>query len=150
MSAVTVSCASEADTLAAGQRLATLLEPGDVILLAGRLGAGKTLFTAGVAEGLGVDEPVTSPSFVIARRYEGLVSLVHADVYRLGSMAEFDDLDLDVDDAVLVVEWGHAVAPRVSPDHLVVEFEVTGPTSRVLSFRPEGSWRSRPLEVVRP
>ena len=82
------------DTLALGRRLAALLHAGDLVLLSGRLGSGKTLFVSGLAQGLGIEERVLSPSFVIVKIYEdGFVPLVHADVYRLGSMAEFDDLE---------------------------------------------------------
>ena len=90
---LTLCCPCEADTRALGRRLASLLRAGDVVLLAGDLGSGKTVFASGIAEGLGVAEPVVSPSFILARRYEGLMGLVHADLYRLGSSAEVDDLD---------------------------------------------------------
>ena len=141
-----LECPGEADTLAAGRRLAALLQPGDVILLGGALGAGKTLFTVGVAEGLGVEERVTSPSFVLVRRYDGLIPLVHADVYRLGSTAELEDLDLtDLDDgAVIVVEWGDAVRHRFGEDHLLIHFLVLGDDTRLVTFEPSGSWHRRP------
>ena len=101
------------ETLALGQRLASILQPGDVLLLNGRLGTGKTLLTAGIAEGLGVTVPVASPSFLLVRRYDdGFLPLIHADVYRLASIAEFDDLELEEEaaDGVLVIAWGGAVA----------------------------------------
>ena len=84
------------------------LRAGDVVLLAGRLGAGKTLLAAGIGEGLGVEEPLTSPSFILARAHEGFLPVVHADVYRLGTSAEFEDLDLpeQARDGVLLIEWG--------------------------------------------
>jgi tRNA threonylcarbamoyladenosine biosynthesis protein TsaE len=147
-----VESASEADTLSAGQRLAGLLRPGDVILLAGELGSGKTIFTCGVAEGLGVAERVTSPSFVLVRRYRGFLPLTHADAYRLGTMAELEDLGLDDREphGVLIVEWGDAVASGLPADHLTVRFEVMGPEHRILSFVPSGSWRSRSLEGLAP
>ena len=142
---------SEADTLSLGQRLASMLQPGDVIVLAGRLGSGKTVFACGLAEGLGVEDRVTSPSFVLMRRYQGLLPMVHADAYRLGSLAELDDLDLDeAGDGVLVVEWGNAVAAGLPGDHLEIGFEVSGPEQRTLRFRPRGSWRSRSLTELAP
>lgn len=94
-----------------GRQLATLLRPGDLVVLNGGLGAGKTTLVRGIGGGLGVRGPVTSPTFVIARIHPSLTggpSLVHADAYRLGSPAEVDDLDLDadLDSSVTVVEWG--------------------------------------------
>lgn len=139
--------ASPADTLALGRRLAGLLRPGDVVLLVGRLGAGKTLLASGIAEGLGVQEQVTSPSFVLIRSYDGFMPLHHVDVYRLGSTAEFDDLDLfaNSEDGVVLIEWGNAVAAAVPADHLVVELEVSDDESRTIGFHPHGKWSVRDL-----
>jgi tRNA threonylcarbamoyladenosine biosynthesis protein TsaE len=138
---------SPAGTLALGRRLAAMLGAGDVLLLAGRLGVGKTLLVAGVAEGLGVAEPVTSPSFVLVRTYHGLVPVVHADVYRLGSSGEFDDLELpeSARQGVLLIEWGDAVTSGVPPDHLTIRIEATGESSRRFTFLPAGTWKDRPL-----
>ena len=99
-----------------GRRLATILRAGDLVILAGPLGAGKTTLVQGIGEGLRVRGPVTSPTFVIARVHPPLSgsgpALVHADAYRLGSISEVDDLDLDTDAAaaVTVVEWGAGLA----------------------------------------
>ncbi|QYN35029.1 tRNA (adenosine(37)-N6)-threonylcarbamoyltransferase complex ATPase subunit type 1 TsaE [Pseudonocardia sp. DSM 110487] len=119
-----------ADTEALGERLAAELGPGDLVVLSGPLGAGKTVLVRGIARGLGVAGPVTSPTFVIAREHRPLpggrgVSLVHVDAYRLGGAAELDDLDLDTDlsEAVVVVEWGEGVAERLSPGHLLVRLQ---------------------------
>ncbi len=98
---------------ALGERMGRMLHAGDLVVLAGPLGAGKTTLTRGIAAGLGVRGPVQSPTFVIARTHPSLVGgppLVHADAYRLGSAAELDDLDLDLEHAVLVVEWGRGLA----------------------------------------
>jgi tRNA threonylcarbamoyladenosine biosynthesis protein TsaE len=108
-----------------GERLAGLLRPGDLIVLSGRLGAGKTTLTQGIGAGLGVRGPVTSPTFVIARVHPSLrggPDLVHADAYRLGSRAEVDDLDLDtdVDSSVTVVEWGENLAEGLAPSFLEI------------------------------
>ncbi len=138
---------SPAETLALGRRLAGLLRPGDVILLVGRLGTGKTLLASGIAEGLGVEEPVTSPTFVIVRSYDGFLPVHHADVYRLGSTGEFDDLDLfaTADEGVLLIEWGNAIAAAVPDDHLVVELIAAGDETRLIRFAPHGDWCDRPL-----
>lgn len=143
---------SPADTLALGRRLSALLRAGDVVLLSGRLGCGKTLFVSGVAEGLGVQEPVTSPSFVIVQQYDGFLPIYHADVYRLGSLGEFDDLDLGASagEGVLLIEWGNAVAQGVPADHLVVEIEIDGESQRRFRFVPMGTWADRSLEDLDP
>lgn len=136
-----------AETLALGRRLAAMLRAGDVVLLAGQLGAGKTLFAAGVGEGLGVEEQMTSPSFILARSHQGFVPVVHADVYRLGSSAEFEDLDLpeQARDGVLLIEWGDVVAHGVPEDHLLVNIEIAGESDRVFRFIPSGCWAERKL-----
>lgn len=143
-------CPGEADTRALGRRLASLLRAGDVVLLAGDLGSGKTVFASGIAEGLGVAEQVVSPSFVLARRYEGLMGMVHADLYRLGSSAEVEDLDLlaAAEDGVLVVEWGEAAARCFPEDHLLVRLEADEEEARTITLERRGSWRERPLEEV--
>ena len=149
---IEVHCESPNDTEALGSRVAASLRPGDVVVLAGGLGAGKTLFTRGLATGLGVDEPVTSPSFVLVREYRsGFTPLVHVDVYRLGSINEFDDLDvLEMSkNGVLVIEWGEAVESVLPSDHLRVEFRVHPDDSRTLRFVGEGTWRSRDIGGLR-
>lgn len=110
-------------TIDLGRRLAGLLRAGDLVVLTGGLGAGKTTLTRGLGEGLGVRGPVTSPTFVIARIHPSLVDgpeLVHVDAYRLGGTAELDDLDLDadLDAAVTVVEWGAGLAEGLAEDRL--------------------------------
>jgi len=108
---------------ALGERLAGLLRAGDLVVLTGELGAGKTTLVQGIGAGLGVRAPVVSPTFVIARVHrDGRLPLIHVDAYRLGSDAEVDDLDLDADleSAVTVVEWGEGLAERLSPDRLAV------------------------------
>ncbi len=146
-----VSAATPADTLALGRRIAALLRPGDIVLLVGRLGAGKTLMASGIAEGLGVEDRVTSPSFVIVRSYDGLLPVHHADVYRLGSIGEFDDLDLltEAGDGVLLIEWGNAVAGGLPVDHLVVELRVAdGDETRHILITPHGTFCERSLEEL--
>ena len=144
---LSVTSSSPDETLALGMRLAGLLRPGDIVLLNGRLGSGKTLLASGIASGLGVDQQVTSPTFVLVRRYRGFLELTHADVYRLGSTAEFDDLGLteEASDGVLVIEWGGVVAAQVGADHLSVEIGLTEDGDRRFVFRPSGTWCDRNL-----
>jgi tRNA threonylcarbamoyladenosine biosynthesis protein TsaE len=111
---------------ALGERLAALLRPGDLVVLTGSLGAGKTTLTQGIGRGLRVRGDVTSPTFVIARVHPSTVdgpALVHVDAYRLGSAVEVDDLDLDasLDESVTVVEWGEGKVEGLADDRLVVE-----------------------------
>lgn len=151
MTPISVTCSTETDTRALAGRLASALRPGDVILLAGGLGSGKTLFTGGLAAGLGVEEQVLSPSFILVRQYDsGFMPVVHVDVYRLASLNEFDDLDVFemAEDGVLVIEWGDAVEPVMPDDHLRIDFEVGDDETRVLRLVPSGSWKSRDLEAV--
>jgi len=111
-----------------GRALAALLRPGDLVVLVGDLGAGKTTLTQGLGDGLGVRGPVTSPTFVLSRVHPSLVggpALVHVDAYRLGSAEEVDDLDLDasLEESVTVVEWGTGLVEQLAADRLVVELE---------------------------
>ncbi len=110
------------DMQALGERLAGLLRAGDLVLLTGDLGAGKTTLTQGIGLGLGVRGAVTSPTFVISRIHPGPLPLVHVDAYRLGGLEELDDLDLDVslEDSVTVVEWGGGIAEALAEDRLEV------------------------------
>lgn len=121
-----VTTRSPAETDALARRVGEVLEPGDVVLLAGDLGAGKTAFARGLGAGLGVREPVVSPTFTLAREYRGRLRMLHADVYRLDRVQEFLDLGLDDlagDDAVVVVEWGDAVSGELLADRLEVQLE---------------------------
>ncbi|QTV79289.1 tRNA (adenosine(37)-N6)-threonylcarbamoyltransferase complex ATPase subunit type 1 TsaE [Microbacterium sp. NIBRBAC000506063] len=107
-------------------RLRAVLRAGDLLVLTGPLGAGKTTFTRGLAESLGVRGPVQSPTFVIARTHPSLVggpALVHVDAYRLGAAAELDDLDLDLERSVVVVEWGRGMADSLVDQWWDVEIE---------------------------
>jgi tRNA threonylcarbamoyladenosine biosynthesis protein TsaE len=147
---VTVTAASADDTRELGRRLAPSLFAGDLVILSGDLGAGKTTFTQGLGEGLQVRGAVTSPTFVISRVHPSLVggpALVHVDAYRLGGLAELDDLDLDVSvaDSVTVVEWGEGLAEGLADDRLDVALtRTTGATgddaeARTVRITPVGA-----------
>jgi tRNA threonylcarbamoyladenosine biosynthesis protein TsaE len=133
-----------ADTEALGAELGRVLGRGDLVVLSGPLGAGKTALVRGIAAGLGVLGEVTSPTFVIARVHAAGVRgvpLVHVDAYRLGGLDELDDLDLDTDlvDAVVVVEWGEGLAERLADEYLLVRLERLPDDVRVA----HGHWTRR-------
>ena len=114
------------DMQALGEQIGGLLRPGDVVVLTGPLGAGKTTLTRGIAAGLGVRGPVQSPTFVIARTHPSLVGgapLVHVDAYRLGSALELDDLDIDVDRSVVIVEWGRGMVDHLADAWWEIELD---------------------------
>ncbi|MDE3206825.1 MAG: tRNA (adenosine(37)-N6)-threonylcarbamoyltransferase complex ATPase subunit type 1 TsaE [Acidobacteriota bacterium] len=130
-----------------------MLRPGDLILLQGDLGAGKTTFTQGLARALGVESPVTSPTFVLMNVYPTRAGfdLVHVDVYRLDRLSEVADLALPEmleDGAVAVVEWGDRVTAAVPGDHLMIRITPGEQPGRTLTLEPFGeSWARRLAEV---
>ncbi len=137
--------ATPEDTRAFGARLAQVLRPGDLVLLNGPLGAGKTALTQGIGQGLGVKGDVTSPTFVISRVHRGPVPLVHVDAYRLKEF-EVDDLDLDasVEESVTVVEWGHGMAERLADAYLEVVITRRDDDTRVVELvTHRGDWADR-------
>lgn len=131
----TAQPATAEDTIALGSTLGAGLKAGDVVVLSGPLGAGKTVMAKGIAQAMDVDGPVVSPTFVLARlhrpRQAGRPAMVHVDMYRLldhpgvDLLGELDalDLDTDLDDAVVVVEWGEGLAERLSDHHLDIRIE---------------------------
>nr|WP_233552855.1 tRNA (adenosine(37)-N6)-threonylcarbamoyltransferase complex ATPase subunit type 1 TsaE [Jiangella rhizosphaerae] len=148
---------------ALGERLAGVLRAGDLVLLGGDLGAGKTTLAQGVGAGLGVRGPVTSPTFVIARVHPSLVDgppLVHVDAYRLGGWDELEDIDLEatLDEAVTLVEWGEGVAEGLAGDRLEIHIDRShggdgpdpaGPEVRHVHVRAVGSrWDEAALVPV--
>ena len=149
------------DTRAVGEALAPLLRVGDVVLLTGELGAGKTTFVRGVAHGLGATEHVASPTFTLVREYvSGRVPIAHVDVYRLDRLQDVMDLALEeLEDGAcaLLVEWGDAVEDLLPDDHLTVELAAEdvsgarGSEARRIVLRPQGpSWamRAEQLELL--
>ena len=137
------------DTRALGAELADLLQAGDLVVLVGPLGAGKTALTQGIGAGLGVRGEITSPTFVIARVHPSLSDgppLVHVDAYRLASVADVDDLDLDAstDESVTVVEWGQGLVEQLADEHLEVQLEREDDDVRTAVLVPHGpSWQQR-------
>jgi tRNA threonylcarbamoyladenosine biosynthesis protein TsaE len=135
------------DTHALGRALAGQLAPGDLLVLVGPLGAGKTALTQGIGAGLGIREPVTSPTFVIARVHRGgRLPLVHVDAYRLGGVADVDDLDLDASagESVTVVEWGQGLVEQLADEHLEVRLDRRDDDVRTAVLIPHGpGWEAR-------
>ncbi|BBW98278.1 tRNA (adenosine(37)-N6)-threonylcarbamoyltransferase complex ATPase subunit type 1 TsaE [Geobacillus sp. FSL W8-0032] len=130
---------SSEETKAVARRLAERLEPGMVIALEGDLGAGKTTFTKGLAEGLGIQQNVNSPTFTIIKQYEGRLPLYHMDVYRLED--EWEDLGFDEyfgGDGITVVEWAHLIAGQLPAERLTVYLLDRGGDERLLRFEPLG------------
>ena len=146
--------ATAEETREFGEHLAERLEPGDLVILTGDLGAGKTTLTQGIGAGLGVRGDITSPTFVISRVHPSLSDgppLVHVDAYRLGGTAELDDLDLDtdIDEAVTVVEWGEGLAESLSVDRLELSLKRTDDDQRTITLTPVGPrWREFDLGSV--
>ena len=130
-----------------GRRLAAVLRAGDLVLLTGPLGAGKTVVAQGIGAGLGVAGPVTSPTFVIARVHRGgRLPLVHVDAYRLGGVADVDDLDLDAstEESVTVVEWGQGLVEQLADEHLEVRLDRRDDDVRTAVLVPHGpGWEQR-------
>jgi tRNA threonylcarbamoyladenosine biosynthesis protein TsaE len=130
-----------------GEKVASQLQRGDLIILSGELGAGKTAFTQGIGRGLGISE-ITSPTFVISRIHNGRIPLIHVDAYRLiqspGVFLEFEDLDLPskMSEAITVIEWGSNLAPLLKDEFLEIKIEFISDTERSLEVIPHGPrWR---------
>ena len=147
---LTLTTTSPDETQAVAAALVPFIRPGDVLLLGGELGAGKTAFTQGLARAAGVDEVVTSPTFTLVRPYATTIGaeLLHADVYRLEQLREVIELGLPElleEGAFAVIEWGERAAPALAPDalHVLIEHGA-GDADRTLTVRPEGgAWNER-------
>jgi tRNA threonylcarbamoyladenosine biosynthesis protein TsaE len=145
----TVRCPDVAATRQLAGRLAGILQPGDLVLLEGDLGAGKTTLVQGLASALGVREAVTSPTFVLMNTYPTApgFDLLHVDVYRLDRLSEVVDLALPEmldDGAVVVVEWGERAAAALPPAHLHIRIEIGPADERLVHLEPRaGDWSAR-------
>lgn len=144
---VHVHSTSPDQTRSLAAAISAVLRDGDLVVLAGDLGAGKTCFAQGVAIGLGIDERVTSPTFTLHNRYEGSLVLNHLDVYRLDQLDETLDLDLPelLETGVTVIEWGEQIDPVLPADHLVVRLLLgDGDDDRLIEFEASGpEWANR-------
>jgi len=144
-----IACATDsADaTRRLAARVAGLVADGDVVVLVGDLGAGKTVFVQGFAAALGVTGAVTSPTFTLANRYEGRMVVNHLDVYRFENVDEAHDLDLPelLESGVTLIEWGDKIRAQLPPDQLEVRIELgAGDDQRLLRLRPAGArWQAR-------
>lgn len=129
---------SEAETISFGARLAGLLKAGDVLVLEGDLGAGKTTLTKGLAQGLGVTRTVNSPTFTIIKEYQGRLPLYHMDVYRIDEDEELGFEEYFQGDGVTVVEWGSRIAALLPKERLRISMERLGERERRIRLVPEG------------
>jgi tRNA threonylcarbamoyl adenosine modification protein YjeE len=134
-----------------GSRLASLLRAGDLVLLAGPLGAGKTTLTRGIGRGLSAEGTIQSPTFVLARTHRTPTGkLVHVDAYRLSSAVELDDLDIDFENSIVVIEWARDYLAGYSDNFLTVELDRTNQDdSRLVRFIPTGKrWEEASLAAL--
>lgn len=142
----------EARTVELGRIVGERLEPGDAVLLIGELGAGKTRFVQGMVEGIGVQEPARSPTFVLVNEYEGRLRLLHSDLYRIASAAEVDDLGLSErleEGDALAVEWADRALDALPSDALTVRFQMrAGSDVRRLTLTAGGTRSARLLQGV--
>jgi tRNA threonylcarbamoyladenosine biosynthesis protein TsaE len=153
---LTIVTRSAAATRAVGEAIGQLLQPRDIVLLAGDLGAGKTELTKGIGAALGVDDVIVSPTFTLARRYPGRVPLVHVDLYRLDRVQELLDLGLEEEgeDAVVVVEWGDVASAHLPSERLEVRIsspapDADDPDERTITVMLRGPvWLAREVDLA--
>jgi len=144
---LTLKSRSPAETRRIGARLGRLLQAGDIVLLTGELGSGKTCLVQGIGRGLAVPDPVTSKSFVLLGEYQGRLTLYHSDLYRLEDPLEAEDLALTeyCAEGALVVEWADRAWEVFPPEHLLVTLEITGTRERDLTLEARGERYERLL-----
>ncbi len=146
-----VRSTSPSQTRHAASILAEVVELGDLIILSGDLGAGKTCFTQGIGQGLGVVDQITSPTFTLASQYQGTILLHHLDAYRLDTLGEALDLDLPelLETGVTVIEWGELLAPVLPNDHVLIAIEYVPHTPEGSSEVEASEWPSDDLRTLR-
>jgi tRNA threonylcarbamoyladenosine biosynthesis protein TsaE len=152
----TVTTNGAAETEAVGAAIAPLLRVGDLVVLNGDLGAGKTTFTKGLARGLGVTQRVTSPTFTIVQEYVGRVPIAHVDVYRLERIQELHDFGFEelIESAVTIVEWGEAIAPVLPLDRIdvrivMLDSDLDADDRRVVEVVARGpAWTARRADLT--
>lgn len=146
-----VRSTSPSQTRRAASILAEVVKLGDLVILTGDLGAGKTCFTQGMGQGLGVTEQITSPTFTLASQYQGTILLHHLDAYRLDTLGEALDLDLPelLETGVTVIEWGELLTPVLPNDHLLIAIEYLPQTPDGSSEIEAPDWSSDDLRMIR-
>ncbi len=151
MSGVTIVTHGEAETVAAGRLLASLLAPGDVVGLSGQLGAGKSCLVRGVADGLGVRGPVPSPTFNLLLVHHADLTLYHFDLYRLERAGQLEDIDffetVEAGEGVSMIEWADRFPSELPEERLEIVMRVTGEAERELAVRPLGERARRVAEA---
>lgn len=153
MDSFKISSGSPEQTREIGRALGELAEAGDIYLLAGQLGAGKTCLTQGITWGLGIDEYALSPSFVLMREMHGCLALYHMDFYRLDNIEEISDLGLDdylYGDGVCVIEWAEKGMDVLPEDHLLIKITYVNDSERELEFIPNGERYEKLTETLKP
>lgn len=144
---------SPAETVKLGRRLGKLAEPGDIVLLVGNLGTGKTCLAQGIARGLGIKEYTPSPSFVLIREFYGRLPLYHMDLYRLDRIQEIADLGLDdylYGNGICVIEWAEKGLGLLPPQHLLIELSHLSSSERRLKLKPHGlRYREMAAQLIR-
>jgi len=147
----TITARGAAETQSVAAALGRMLRVGDIVVLSGDLGAGKTTFVQGVARALGVEEPVTSPTFTIVQEYDASVPIAHVDVYRLHHIQELHDFGFEelLEDRVVLIEWGEMVTPVLPRDRVDVHLQMDDdPDTRLITIDAHGpQWAGRELEL---
>ena len=150
---IEIIASSLSDTHQTAESVAAIVKSGDLILLVGDLGAGKTAFTQGFGASLGVKEAITSPTFTLARTYQGTLEIHHLDVYRIDQIEEVRDLalpELFEGNSVTLIEWGDQIISALPKDHLEISFEYgEADSARVITISANGSsWNSRMPDLI--
>ncbi len=149
---VTITSNSPSKTQKLGRNIGAAAKPGDVVLLNGSLGAGKTCLTQGIASGLGVKQPAQSPTFVLVREMAGRIPLYHIDLYRLDNTQEIADLGLDdyfYGPGLTVIEWANKATWLLPSDNLTINIEITDETERVFQLVPSNQYYSTMVQVLK-